>query len=64
MYNELVVNKNPKSIISEDIRTIRTNLEFSLSEATNKIFMVTSSLPAEGKTFISISRKWLQSFTN
>ena len=53
MQEELIVNGLPKSIISEDIRTVRTNLEFSLSDCKDKIFMVTSSVPSEGKTFIS-----------
>lgn len=53
MKNELIVKTKPKSVISEDIRTIRTNLDFSLSEFDKKVVMVTSSLPSEGKTFIS-----------
>ena len=53
MNNEIVLKANPKSVVSEDIRTIRTNLEFCLSEYDKKIVMVTSSLPAEGKSFIS-----------
>lgn len=53
MKNELIVMTKPKSVISEDVRTIRTNLEFSLSEFDRKVVMVTSSLPSEGKTFIS-----------
>ena len=53
MKNEIILKLNPKSVVSEDIRTIRTNLEFSLSEYDKKVVMVTSSLPAEGKSFIS-----------
>ena len=53
MNNELILSDLPKSIISEDIRTIRTNLEFSLSDFDEKVLMITSSLPSEGKTFIS-----------
>lgn len=53
MKNELVVKSMPKSIISEDIRTIRTNLEFSLSEYDSKVVLITSSVPGEGKSFIS-----------
>ena len=29
MYQELVLNNDPKSIISETIRTLRTNLQFA-----------------------------------
>ena len=53
MRDELIVYKRPKSTISEDIRTIRTNLEFSLVDDDAKIIMVTSSVPGEGKSFIS-----------
>ena len=52
MKNELIVEKKPKSTISEDIRTIRTNLEFSLVDDA-KTIMITSSVPGEGKSFIS-----------
>lgn len=53
MMKELVVKTRPKSVFSEDIRTIRTNLDFSLSEYDKKVIMITSSLPSEGKSFIS-----------
>ena len=52
MKSELIVEKKPKSTISEDIRTIRTNLEFSLVDDA-KTIMITSSVPGEGKSFIS-----------
>ena len=53
MKNELIVKNKPKSIISEDIRTIRTNLEFLLTDNESKTFMITSSVPGEGKSFVS-----------
>lgn len=53
MMKELIVKTRPKSVFSEDIRTIRTNLDFSLSEYDKKVIMITSSLPTEGKSFIS-----------
>lgn len=31
MKNELIVMNKPKATISEDIRTLRTNLDFSLN---------------------------------
>ena len=52
MKDELVVKSRPKSNISEDIRTIRTNLQFTCDENT-KTLLVTSSVPGEGKSFIS-----------
>lgn len=53
MKNELVVFNKPKSNISEDIRTIRTNLQFTSSVQDAKVLLVTSSVPGEGKSFIS-----------
>lgn len=53
MKNELVIINKPKSTISEDIRTLKTNLEFSLSTNNEKVVMLTSSNPSEGKSFVS-----------
>ena len=50
---ELVVRDKPKSNISEDIRTIRTNLQFTSSTEDNKVLLMTSAVPGEGKSFIS-----------
>jgi len=52
MKNELVVYYKPKSNISEEIRTIRTNLQFT-AVRNSKVLLVTSSVPGEGKSFIS-----------
>ena len=52
MKDELVIFTRPKSNISEDIRTIRTNLQFTSAEE-SKVLLVTSSIPGEGKSFIS-----------
>lgn len=53
MKNELIITTNPKSNISESIRTIRTNLQFSSMGKKVKTIFVTSSIPGEGKSFIS-----------
>lgn len=53
MKSELVVYNRPKSNISEDIRTIRTNLQFTSSVQESKVLLITSSVPGEGKSFIS-----------
>lgn len=44
---------DPKSIIAEEYRTIRTNLQFALSGNDKKRFLVTSSVHTEGKTVTS-----------
>ena len=53
MKDELVIQNKPKSNISEDIRTIRTNLQFTANQKDSKVILVTSSVPGEGKSFIS-----------
>ena len=50
---ELILAKYPKSVVSESIKTLRTNLEFSSVEKTIRTMLVTSSIPGEGKSFIS-----------
>ena len=50
---ELIVHEDPKSTISEGIRTIRTNLQFSNVDENVKKIMITSSMPGEGKSFTS-----------
>ena len=53
MKEELVIHNKPKSNISEDIRTIRTNLMFTSSDEESQVILVTSYIPGEGKSFIS-----------
>jgi tyrosine-protein kinase Etk/Wzc len=53
--SRLVVDRNPKSSVSEAIRSIRTNLDF-ISPATKKrIISVTSTISGEGKTFVAVN---------
>ena len=54
MKNELIVNAKPISNFSEDVRTIRTNIEFLMSEKEegNKVFLITSASQGEGKSFV------------
>lgn len=53
MYKELVLNNDPKSIISETIRTLRTNLQFASVDKKLQTILITSSVPGEGKSFIA-----------
>ena len=50
----LVVYKSPKSIITESFRAVRTSVLFAAPEDKPlKSVLITSSVPQEGKTFIS-----------
>lgn len=51
--DELIVKKNPKASISEAIRVVRTNIQFSMKIKKSKTVLVTSSVKGEGKSFIS-----------
>ena len=53
MKKELIVNENPKSNVAETLRIVRTNLLFSAVDQKMKTILITSSLPGEGKSFIS-----------
>ena len=53
MKRELIVDHDPKSPLSESIKNIRTNLQFSSVDGEVKNILVTSSTSAEGKSFIS-----------
>jgi tyrosine-protein kinase Etk/Wzc len=53
--SQLVVNKNPKSIIAESFRTIRSNMQFISNTPGSKIVAITSTISGEGKTFVSIN---------
>ena len=50
---ELLLDKYPKSVVSESIKTLRTNLQFSTVDEEFKTLLITSSIPNEGKSFIS-----------
>lgn len=51
--DELLVDKYPKSIVSESIKSLRTNLQFSNIDNDLKTILVTSANASEGKSFIS-----------
>ena len=51
--NELIVAKTPKAIVSENIKSLRTNLQFTAVDKKVKTILVTSTNASEGKSFIS-----------
>ena len=50
---ELILSKYPKSVVSESVKTLRTNLDFTSVEKKIKTILITSSIPGEGKSFIT-----------
>ncbi|WP_423188930.1 CpsD/CapB family tyrosine-protein kinase [Alkalibacterium sp. f15] len=49
----LVVVNKPTSVVSEQFRTIRTNIQFSMIDETIRTIVVTSAGPGSGKSIIS-----------
>lgn len=50
---ELIVEKMPKAIVSENIKGLRTNLQFTAVDKALKTILITSTNAGEGKSFIS-----------
>lgn len=53
MKKELIAHQEPKSPVSEIFRTLRTNIQFMNSNKKLKTLLVTSTLPGEGKSWVS-----------
>lgn len=53
--NEIYVVEQPRSMISESFRTLRTNLDFFQPEKKSKIITITSTISGEGKSFIALN---------
>ena len=53
MRKELIVHQDPKSLISEVFRTLRTNIQFMNTKGKLKTLLVTSTMPGEGKSWVS-----------
>jgi capsular exopolysaccharide synthesis family protein len=46
---------HPRSIVSEAIRTLRTNLDFFTSNNTKKVIVISSTVSGEGKSFLAMN---------
>ena len=53
MKREVIAHQDPKSPISEIFRTLRTNIQFMNSKGKLKTLLVTSTMPNEGKSWVS-----------
>jgi len=51
----LYIQDHPKSMVSEAMRTLRTNLDFFNIHSTKKIIAVSSTVSGEGKSFIALN---------
>ncbi|HPI79197.1 MAG TPA: polysaccharide biosynthesis tyrosine autokinase [Cyclobacteriaceae bacterium] len=62
--NPLVVLKNPKSMASEAIRTLRTSLDFFASGGDKKAISITSTVSGEGKSFLAMNLSGVLAMSN
>jgi len=53
--NNLTVNERPKSGVAESFRALRSNLNYFTGNKSKQVFMVSSSISGEGKTFTTIN---------
>ena len=51
--SEVLVAKYPKSVVSESIRSLRTNLQFTSLDKKIRTIHVTSSVASDGKSFVA-----------
>lgn len=52
-YSGIIVADNPTSIVSEQFRTIRTNIQFSMVDRELKTLSITSAAPKSGKSTLA-----------
>lgn len=53
--NNLIVRDRPKSGVAESFRAVRSNLNYFTGNQVKQVFMVSSSISGEGKTFTTIN---------
>lgn len=62
---KLVVDKSPKSSLSEALRSVRTNIDFMSNGGNRKrVISVTSTVASEGKTFIALNLSGVMALSN
>jgi len=62
--NGLHVVDHPKSMVSEAIRTLRTNLDFFGAHSNRKVIAISSTVSGEGKSFIAMNLGCVMSMSN
>lgn len=53
--SKLVVFAKPKSQVTESFRSIRTNLKYIVGKDKNQVILITSAMPSDGKSLISMN---------
>lgn len=53
MEKDLIVHESPKSPVSESFRMLRTNISYLCDKKPNKVMLITSTMPGEGKSWVA-----------
>lgn len=53
MNKEIIVEEDPKSLVSEIFRILRTNIQFMNTKKNLKTILLTSTVPGEGKSLVA-----------
>ena len=62
-----MITKDDRSVLSESLRILRTNLDYLIKrnkQSKNNVIFVTSSVPGEGKTFLASNLAMVFASTN
>jgi tyrosine-protein kinase Etk/Wzc len=62
--SQIIVDREPRSLIAEALRAIRTNLQFINNEPGPKVIAVTSTISGEGKTFFALNLSGVIAFSD
>jgi tyrosine-protein kinase Etk/Wzc len=62
--NDLYIMHHPKSMVSEAIRTLRTNLDYFKTGSPKKVIAISSTVSGEGKSFIAMNLGGIMSLSN
>ncbi|MEO8734080.1 MAG: GNVR domain-containing protein, partial [Flavobacteriales bacterium] len=62
--SQLIVDRNPKSLIAESFRSVRTNMQFVEKGPGSKVVAITSTISGEGKTFVAINLAGIINFND
>ncbi|GAA4785616.1 tyrosine-protein kinase [Olivibacter ginsenosidimutans] len=52
---DLIEFKSSRSALAEQFRALRTNLQFLMPKPSDKVILITSGMPGEGKSFTSLN---------
>jgi capsular exopolysaccharide synthesis family protein len=55
LNNALVITEGARTMVSEQFRSLRTNLQYLINSDKSNVILVTSTMSGEGKTFMSLN---------